>query len=84
LREQQQARLIHAALHGGNYKRAALAAVIWRLTWGGHEFADSIVSDTLWNKAKAEIMKPAASWTFRVLLQWLKDQILADIPSIKD
>jgi len=42
-------------------------AIIWRLTWDGFEFADSISNDALWNKAKERVIKPAGSWTFDIL-----------------
>lgn len=51
-------------------------AVIWRLTWAGHDFADSIKDENLWDKAKTNVLKPAASWTFGVLLEYLKQEIL--------
>lgn len=43
------------------------AAVLFRLTWAGHDFADSIVNETLWNKAKDKLMTPSLGWTFDIL-----------------
>lgn len=43
-----------------------------KLTWAGHEFLDAARDDTIWRKAKTEILKPAASWTFGLVLEWLK------------
>ena len=34
---------------------------IERLTWSGHEFADSVRSDTVWNKVKAKVNEAAGS-----------------------
>lgn len=42
------------------------------LTWKGHEFLQSIRDDTVWNKAKEKVLKPAASWSFALLSEWLK------------
>jgi hypothetical protein len=47
-------------------------AVVKRLTWDGHEFLDATRDDTLWRKARKHVLKPAASWTFGLLLEWLK------------
>ncbi len=46
-----------------------------RLTWAGHEFLQSIRDDTIWNKAKEKVLKPTASWTFGILIEWLKQEI---------
>jgi hypothetical protein len=35
-----------------------------RLTWEGHEFLDSIRSDTVWNKTKTSFVKGGLSMTF--------------------
>src|SRR5437667_4183583 len=39
-------------------------AVIFHLTWKGHEFLDSARSETIWNTAKQKVLKPGASWSF--------------------
>jgi len=58
------------------------AAVAWRLTWAGQDFADAITSDTLWHKAKENVIKPAGSWTFGVLVDYLKAEITRGLPSL--
>ena len=68
----EEAGLIHAAIQGD--KRTARAAVIFRLTWLGHDFADSVIDDTVWNKAKENVIKPAVSWSFSVLIEYLKHE----------
>lgn len=78
----QEAGLVVAAVTPPASLLPATSATIWRLTWAGHEFADAVVSDTLWNKAKTEVMKPAGSWTFSILGDWLKAQILAQLPTM--
>lgn len=45
---------------------------IFRLTWAGCDFADSINDETIWEKAKENIIKPGASWTFALLGEYLK------------
>ena len=42
------------------------------LTWKGNDFIKAAQDDSLWNKAKTEVIKPTASWTFDLLLEWLK------------
>ena len=69
-----EAGLIRAALQGDG-KRVPGAAVIYRLTWAGHEFADSIRDDTLWKKVSDRVIKPSASWTFATLGEVIKLEI---------
>jgi hypothetical protein len=45
---------------------------ILRLTWQGHEFLDAARNDTVWRKARETFFKPAASWTFGLLVDYLK------------
>ena len=52
-----------------------MAALIYRLTWEGFDFADSIQDDAIWEKAKTHILKPAGSWTFGILTEYLKYEI---------
>jgi hypothetical protein len=78
-----EAGLVHAALLPEGTKKAARNAVIFRLTWAGHDFADSIIDDTLWNKAKENVIKPTASWTFSILLEYLKAEIRRRIPGLE-
>lgn len=54
-----------------------------RLTWAGCEFADAIRDDTLWKKAKANVLKPGMSFTFDVLKDWLKTEITQGLPTIR-
>ena len=66
-------------------KEIAEAAVpafvmLHRLTWEGHDFADSISDDTIWKKAKDTVLKPSASWTFAILKEYLKGEIQKHIP----
>ena len=46
----EEAGLVGAAVQV--VQQRATAALVWRLTWAGHEFADAISSDTLWRKAR--------------------------------
>lgn len=47
-------------------------AIVWRLTWDGFEFAQSIRDPDIWEKAKTNIINPAASWSFGLLLEVVK------------
>lgn len=60
----------------------SVEAFVFRLTWAGCEFADAVASDTLWAKAKASVIKPTASWTFNVLLDWLKAELSKGLPTV--
>ncbi len=63
-------------------KGVAKSAVIYRLTWAGHDFADAITNETIWQKAKTHIINPTASWTFGILLEYLKMEIKSHIPGL--
>jgi DNA-binding transcriptional ArsR family regulator len=45
------------------------------LTCYGQDFLDATKDDTLWKKAKETVIKPGASFTFDILLAWLKNQV---------
>jgi hypothetical protein len=46
------------------------------------DFADAIVDDTLWRKAKDQVIKPSASWTFGILLGYLRAEIGRGVPGL--
>jgi len=50
-----------------------------RLTWEGHDFLDAARNDTIWNKAKEKVLKPGLSWTFSMLLEYLKAEAHAQM-----
>jgi hypothetical protein len=50
-----------------------------RLTWAGHDFADAISEDNVWNKAKEHVLKPTASWTFDILMKYLESLITGNV-----
>ncbi len=54
-----------------------------RLTWAGCEFVDAIRDDTLWNKAKENVMKPTMSFTFGIVKDWLKAEITQGLPTLR-
>lgn len=58
-------------------------AHIFRLTWDGCEFADSVRSDTLWRKAKESVIKPSTSFTFGLLKEWLSTEIREGFPTLR-
>jgi hypothetical protein len=45
-----------------------------RLTWAGHDFLDATRDSKIWKMAKDQILKPGASWTFSLLVEWLKQE----------
>lgn len=78
-----EAGLVKATYEEGEGGSAATYAFVFRLTWAGCEFADAVRSDTLWNKAKGNILKPGISYTFDVLKDWLKSEITQGLPTIR-
>jgi hypothetical protein len=49
-------------------------AAVVRLTWAGHEFLDSSRDSKIWKMATEQVIKQGTSWTFSLLLEWLKQQ----------
>jgi hypothetical protein len=49
-------------------------ATIIRLTWSGHDFLDSSRDNKIWKMAMTHVIKPGASWTFSILVEWLKQE----------
>jgi hypothetical protein len=49
-------------------------AMIIRLTWAGHDFLDSSRDSKIWKMAVEHIIKPGASWSFSILVEWLKQE----------
>ena len=47
-------------------------ASIIRLTWAGHDFLDSTRDPTIWTNAKERVLKPGISWSFSILVEFLK------------
>lgn len=80
----EEAGLVKCSLEMGSDSRIPRpsVAIVWRLTWDGFDFADSIADDTIWNKAKKNVIKPSASWTFGILLEYLKVEIRSKIPGL--
>lgn len=70
----QEAGLVIGKVPTDNQNRAK-AAVLYRLTWNGHDFADSIADNTIWDKSKKRIIGPSVSWSFDIL----KDVVAATI-----
>lgn len=44
------------------------------LTWNGQDFLDAAKDDSIWSKAKDLILKPGVSFTFDLLLSYLKEK----------
>ena len=56
---------------------------IHRLTGDGCEFASSVRSDTLWKKAKENVLKPTSSFTFSLLKEWLANELTNGFPTLR-
>ena len=47
-------------------------AIVWRLTWDGFEFSQTIRDPAILEKAKENSIKPTVTWSFGLLLEILK------------
>lgn len=56
---------------------------IHRLTWDGCEFVSSVRSETLWKKAKENVLKPTGSFTFGLLREWLAKEMTEGFPTLR-
>ena len=78
----QEAGLVKAAVQEYQSGEPPSAFVL-RLTWEGCEFADAVRSDTLWNKAKVSVLKPASSFTFGLLKDWIASEVPEGFPTLR-
>jgi hypothetical protein len=69
----EDAELIVVSFIGGNGGIPTGADIV-RLTWAGHDFLDATRDSKIWKMAKEHVIKPGASWTFSILVEWLKQQ----------
>jgi len=76
----QEAGLVDAT--ATEYGDKGIEMAVRRLTWDGQEFADQIRSDTLWKKAKENVIKPSASFSFSLLREWLKAELSKGLPTL--
>ena len=51
-----------------------IGARIFRLTNQGHDFIQSAMDQTIWNKMKDTIIKPGAAWTLSLVVEYLKQE----------
>lgn len=58
-------------------------AIVQRMTWSGQDFLDAARDDTLWQKAKVNVMRPGLSFTFDVVKDWLKTEITQGFPTMR-
>lgn len=54
------------------FDRESPSAFALNLTWDGYEFLEAAKDETVWGKAKENVIKPAGGIAFGVLLEWLK------------
>ncbi len=69
--------LIEAGLIKGQIVReldGRSVAYVTDLTWSGYDFLAASGDETIWAKAKASVLKPTASFTFDLLLAWLRTE----------
>jgi hypothetical protein len=51
------------------------SVIVRRLTWSGYDFVDAVRDDTVWKKVRENVLKPSASWTFGLLIEYAKAEI---------
>ena len=66
-----------AVARGGD--NSPIGVAMNHMTWSGHDFLDAARDDNLWKKAKQNVMKPAASYTFEIVKAYLKTEIMKRI-----
>ena len=49
---------------------------IGNLTWEGQDFVDASRDPTIWQKVMDNVIKPAGSWTFQIVLAYLKAEAM--------
>ncbi len=47
-------------------------AYVSGLTWEGHDFVSAVRDNSIWQKTKEHVLKPAASWTFAMIVEYAK------------
>lgn len=50
----------------------ARGAAVSRIKWEGYEFLEATRNETLWNKAKGEVIQRTGSLAFDAVVAWLK------------
>ncbi|RYF60737.1 MAG: DUF2513 domain-containing protein [Comamonadaceae bacterium] len=78
----KEAGLLDAVAQAGSGSGAKFA-IVQRLTWAGCEFVDAARNDSLWAKAKDNVIKPGMSFSFDVLKEWLKAEITQGLPTLR-
>jgi hypothetical protein len=66
--------LVKGSAFENYYQKEKRAVELHRLTWQGHEFLDATRDSKIWKLAKEKVLKPGASWTFSLLIEWLKQE----------
>lgn len=54
------------------------------LTWSGNDFLDSATDNKVWDLAKQYVLKPGISWTFSMLVEFLKTEAKKRFPIIPE
>lgn len=78
----QEAGLVKAEVN--EFMDGTSKARVLRLTWAGCEFVDAVRSEPLWAKAKQTVLKPAMSFTFDLLKDWLKSELREGFPTLRE
>jgi hypothetical protein len=79
----KEAGLVEATIHTSSRTRSGHpdAAVMQRLTYAGHEFLDSVRSDTTWNKLKTYVSGKGLELTVDTLMKAVPGFIAAALGS---
>jgi hypothetical protein len=71
--------LVEGVISKDQHGMPARSAII-RLTWAGHDFLDAVRDNGVWKNIKDNVLKPGASWTFGLLLEYAKFEIKKHLP----
>ena len=50
------------------------AFIIQDLTWKGHDFIETVLENTVWQRAKEHFVEKAVPWTADLILEFLKSK----------
>ena len=65
---------LDATVHMGDVMTPS-KAVICRVKGPGHDFLQAMREDTIWKMVKEKVMKPTASWTLVLAVEWAQQYI---------
>jgi Hypothetical protein (DUF2513) len=62
-----EARLLKALISEASNSRYPIGVMVERLTWAGHDYLDTVRSETIWSKVKATLAERIGTAAFEVV-----------------